>query len=468
MTDEKTPDILILMMDSARFGKLSCYGYPRKTTPNIDKIAKEGTLFLSAYTQGPWTLPSHTSLFTGLYPFEHGRCIGSGDKNLEIENDMLTLPELLSKKGYVTAGFSSNPWVGKLTDLDRRFDDYVEDTLKVLKGYLKIKGFIPKLVGKNKFLFKFIAKIAANNIFFNRFYVNHNKMSKIFSDSLCDWMKRNEGNKRFAFVNFMNCHYPYYPPRSFLKKFRKGGLNLREMNEKYKKSASGKLSPELSEDINDSYDANLRYLDYQIGKIYDFLKEEGRLDDTILIITSDHGVNLGEYDSNEYKMQYITDTNTHIPLIVRYPPFFKPKKMSKNVQLMDIFYTISQIVGFDNPNTPEKRESLQDKINNGKEYVSYCEVYLPYTGPSEDRDLVRSVTKGKFKLISSEKEGKILVDKERDPQEKKDFSNENKEVYEELNAALIGILSSDTKKGDEEDKKMEDEAKRRLANLGYF
>ena len=86
----KLPNILLLMLDSARVDKLSCYGYDRKTTPNIDNLSKDGTLFTNTITQAPWTLPSHISLFTGLYPTEHKKTTGFDLSNLSLSKEIKT------------------------------------------------------------------------------------------------------------------------------------------------------------------------------------------------------------------------------------------------------------------------------------------------------------------------------------------------------------------------------------------
>ena len=114
------PNVLLIVMDTQRADNLSCYGYDKKTTPNIDKLASEGVLFLNNIIPGVWTLPSHASLFTGRYVSGHG-----ADAHCErLMNDFPTFAELLGKLGYVSVGFSNNGWVSRRTGLARGFSEY--------------------------------------------------------------------------------------------------------------------------------------------------------------------------------------------------------------------------------------------------------------------------------------------------------------------------------------------------------
>jgi arylsulfatase A-like enzyme len=114
------PHIVLILMDTQRADNISCYGYSKKTTPNIDKIADEGAIFFNNITPGVWILPSHASLFTGRYVSGHG-----SDANCEVlPVEFPTMAEILGKLGYQTVGFSNNGWVSRKTGIARGFQEF--------------------------------------------------------------------------------------------------------------------------------------------------------------------------------------------------------------------------------------------------------------------------------------------------------------------------------------------------------
>ena len=102
------PNVLLIVLDTTRADRISSFGYERQTTPNLDGFAEEGILFENCTTPGPWTLPSHASLFTGLYARDHKTTC---EPPRRLAERMTTLAEVLSQNGYRTAGFSNNPWL---------------------------------------------------------------------------------------------------------------------------------------------------------------------------------------------------------------------------------------------------------------------------------------------------------------------------------------------------------------------
>ena len=116
------PNVLLIIMDTTRADRLSNYGYGRLTTPNLIKIAEEGILFEQARTVAPWTLPSHASIFTGLYPSQHG----TDRDRPQLGNHLTTMAEFFRSNGYQTAGFSNNPWISRALHFDQGFDFFEE------------------------------------------------------------------------------------------------------------------------------------------------------------------------------------------------------------------------------------------------------------------------------------------------------------------------------------------------------
>ena len=134
------PNILLIMMDATRPDRLSCYGYQRPTTPNIDRIAAEGVLYEQAFSPEVWTLPVMSSVFTGLTPREHGVTF----QHHRLAAHHVTLAGLLAKQGYVSWGTSSNAWISRATGLDRGFSEFWEP-YRLLRG-----AALPKLGRETK------------------------------------------------------------------------------------------------------------------------------------------------------------------------------------------------------------------------------------------------------------------------------------------------------------------------------
>jgi len=124
------PNIFLAVMDTVRPDHISCYGYTRKTTPNIDKIAQEGVLFENAFSVAPWSLPAHASMFTGMYPSQH-EVLG---RNLYLDEKVPTIAEIFSSQGYETLGICRNHWVSSQTGLHRGFKRFLSS---LSPGYLE-------------------------------------------------------------------------------------------------------------------------------------------------------------------------------------------------------------------------------------------------------------------------------------------------------------------------------------------
>jgi arylsulfatase A-like enzyme len=367
---------------------LSCYGYTKNTTPNIDKIASEGTLYKNAISASPWTLPSHASIFTGLYPSEHN----THSKHGFLDSEYPTLTENLTRLGYTTAGFSNNPYVSAFYGLSRGFNEFElihSDKRLFTNNSLDIHSFVKNnnYKGIKKYLKLIIAIFQEGNPLKNIFNILYIKFqgtkikhflgdddAGITNKKIKSWIKKNHNNTPFfIFVNYMECHVPYSPPF----KYRKNKLTFwRDL--KINQDSNGynfkqfELSDEEFKILESLYDAEQEYLDHKIGEIYKFLIEEGILEDTILIITSDHGENIGDHGLFGHIL-CVYDTVVHVPLIIRYPKRFPvAKRVKQRVQSHDIFKTIMDII--DKNNNIEGYSLLPESIENNPERIVISEL----------------------------------------------------------------------------------------------
>ncbi len=438
------PNYLIIISDCTRPDKMSCYGYERNTTPNVDEVAKEGTVYTNAYTQGVWTLPTHCSLFTGLYPSEHGLLAANEELDIQLDKGIPTLAEQLRELGYVTAGISNNPWVGYLSGMNRGFDFFMESD-GTIKDELGLELEIPLTISltnkiqsvSNSFFFKLLIPYLVKRPLFTQFSVDVARRVVDHANKV--------GKNFFIFMNLMDTHQPYYPPKEVLSKIA-GGYGLGSSvytNYKIRKYYNGE-NIEVKNVLNDYYDASLRYQDEQLGGLFSHLRESDKMDDTAIFFTSDHGKNLGEYGVSE-QLNFLKDNILRIPLIVRYPERFPAGEDSSYVQLIDINYTIREMMG--ESKVHEKDNTLLD---DGK--VAYVEAELPFNIMEEkssvEKDKVMGVVTKEGKLIESQREGLLYSAKTSLDEEKFSSADSSHRLYE----LLDGYKRSLSKSGKEKER----------------
>ncbi len=310
--DDAPLNVLILLLDTTRADRLSAYGYARELTPAIDRLASEGVLFSRFYSNSSWTLPAHASLFTGLYPVAHR----ATQETLELGNDPPTMAEIFTQAGYATFASSSNGVVNQGSGLARGFEEFVE-------------VFRPKVRDRYK---KW--RRHANNVALERF-LDEGRGEQPF----------------FAFLNYIDAHLPYQPPKRFRRRWVRNEFDSDEveaatwlgMKSHYLLPAG--LSKRQLEILSDLYDAEIAYLDDQIGHVVEMLDERGLLDETLIILTADHGENLGEHGHLAHVFS-VYNTLLHIPLIVRFPDGARAATVRSDVaQLVDLFPTVLRQAG---------------------------------------------------------------------------------------------------------------------------
>lgn len=308
------PNILLVVVDTARADRFSFAGYARQTSPEIAILASEGTIYERAYTPAPWTLPAHASLFTGLFPSSHAADSG----HLRLDEEFRTLAERLHDAGYRTQGYAANPWVGRQYGLAQGFDTY-EEIWKEGRGGEEDAG------------------AAALNARVERFL---------------DWRAGNADARRqpfFIFVNYLEPHLPYSPPEPFRSRFLSAGADraaverLRHFKHpdevRYVLGLGGPSKDDLSI-LSELYDGEIAYIDGRVGDLARFLRQKGLLDDTFLVVTSDHGEAIGDHGFLDHKMSVFEEL-LRIPLVVRHPGTVQAGgRIQEPVMLQDLYPTL--------------------------------------------------------------------------------------------------------------------------------
>ncbi|MCK5737773.1 sulfatase [bacterium] len=455
------PNVMFIVIDAARADRFSCYGNKNQTSPRIDQIAKEGVLFENAISAAGWTLPSHTSMFTGMHVSRHG----AHNENHKLEEDLPLLPVELKKAGYQTAGFCRNDWVSAATGLDKGFD-YFDNVIyeKTRHKWRRMLNYF-HIRGKDSWGFEINRQVKK-------------------------WLKRKDDKKPFfMFVHYDELHLPYNIPKNFNTKFLPAGMTYEEailVNQDPKSYYAGvtAMSKSDMETSKALYDCALAYQDSLVGDLYDYLQKTGGLDNTIFIITSDHGESLGDHGHfDHYYVLY--DCLLKVPLVLRYPGVFEGGRHDESlVQTLDIFPTIRDMVELMNPALDDMQGLPLPPLTKAEDIREYTisERYQDLAGLKEtfpkvdlshlekfEKDRKIAIRAAKYKLIQSEFFQSEFFDLETDPGETENLIDKQPELVAEFRqkiedwrksfkAADIGGASADF------DEKMKD----RLKSLGYL
>jgi len=349
------PNIILIIMDSVGAKRCSAYGHYRETTPGLARIAAEGLLYRHCFAPAPWTLPSHVSLFSGLYPAQHG-CINAEG---EFPGNYYVLPKILQQAGYRTLGISSNLAISRRYNFHTGFDYFLEmetlfntdrhqelrqsirSRMDSLRGNLDEVRLIFQTAFENKY-YSYPFKHLVDRIY-RQYWGNILKKSYHATErSLClakKFIKQNRRGPFFIFINFMECHVTYNPPPRF-----RNALTMGEKED----------TP-----LQLLYEQEIAYLDDRLFNLYTFIEHLGLKDDTMFIVTADHGEGFGEH-GHQGHFFCIYNEQIHIPLIIKYPAALNLTGESTHlVQLHDLFATLLEITGAPLP-APESSRSLLD------------------------------------------------------------------------------------------------------------
>ncbi len=449
------PNIVIIVMDTARQDRLSTYGYDRDTSPNLTELAERSRIYYNAYSTSGWTIPAHASLFTGLYPIVHK----ATQEDWKLGNRFTTIAEVLANEEYETIGIVGNGMLRRGSLFNQGFSKYYETWKKPHKSAgMKEDGTV------------------------------EHPVYALFQDTLTN---RNRENPFFVFINFIEPHSPYNSSRQFYDHFISDPSMTIESN-MWPRHLLGTKIHSMAElqHLNELYDAEILYCDYLVGKIIDSLKEEGLWDQTIFIVTSDHGENIGDHDMMDHVFS-LYETTTKIPLIIHYPKLFTPgTKDSSFAQLTDIFPTLLEIIGIDkNKHRSQGRNLLEKDVRD--EPVLLTEYYYPNQalsaiGHAKENPMldkfkrrIRSITFNDMKLIWGSDGRHELYDLANDPEETENLidNGAHSALMEEMLTRLQHVVNSYAKdvgiySNSQEDlgikkEKLDEETLRELRSLGY-
>jgi arylsulfatase A-like enzyme len=329
---EGAPNVLLLILDTVRAKSLGLYGYERATTPHLSAFARNGLVFERAVATAPWTLPSHASVFTGRFPHQL-----SADWEEPLDDAHATLAEVLGSSGYQTAGFVANLLYGSYVHgLSRGFVHYEDYPVSV--GQTVLSSSLGRaLAGTTTF-----HRLLGYEDLLNR------KPAGVIVDAFLDWIDGREERPYFAFLNLFDAHEPYLPPPPFDTLFGPTGPRplSREVSLKRdtraRRPAKWIMTPEEFQIELNAYDGAIAYLDSELGRLFETLEARGELDNTLVVVTSDHGEQHGEHRLFGH-LNSLYAPLLHVPLLIA-GPGVPVGRLEGTVSLRDLPATILDLV----------------------------------------------------------------------------------------------------------------------------
>lgn len=420
--------IIIITLDAVRPDHLGAYGYSRDISPNIDRLARQGIVFLNAYANAPWTKPSVASLFSSHHPNIH-RTV---DRNHSLPEQVKTMAEMLKEKGFFT-GFlnGGNPLIHEFR-FDQGFDFYeYRDSL----DSAEVVRSLPSLLSEAR------------------------------------------GKRLFAYIHLMDTHLPYHlhdgnrelaarAPRNY-----RPGEFLRE--DVWKATASGELTEEEKTHLTALYDEQTRYSDRTVGELTAALEAAGFLERSLLILTSDHGEELWDHNNYEHAHSLYEEV-LRVPLIM-VSEHLAPARLKSRVRLVDILPSVMELVspGFKGDGIAGRSVWRYLKKDNGKLPVfaagtlhgdeKFCLIRDDWKVILNTKDMTTNRPLIGFRAEDTAE----LYDLKTDPGERRNLREEKPKVLGEMLrelSALINVESPIQARG----KILDEKTAERLKSLGYL
>jgi arylsulfatase A-like enzyme len=317
------PNVLLIVLDTVRAWSLGIYGYPRATTPELVRWMSDGTRFQTVLSTAPWTLPSHATLFTGRYPHE----LSAGWLS-PLDGAQPTLAEVLSARGYASAGFVANTtYCSYESGLARGFGHF--EDYPVSLPQLMFSSSLGKYLAGSRFTRRKLLRVSADDI-------NHRVLG---------WLDRRPSDRPFfVFLNYLDTHNPYQPPAPYDTLFSDAGAE-RYLEAIREDTPARMWTPEARRAAVDKYDESLAYLDATLGRLFAELKQRGLWDNTVVIVTSDHGEEFGEHNVF-FHGNSLYRPALDVPLLVRFPGRVPAGRLvTTPVSLKDLAATVVDLSG---------------------------------------------------------------------------------------------------------------------------
>lgn len=442
------PNVVLISVDTLRADHLPTYGYFRATAPKLDRLADEGIVFGNAFTVMSHTLPAHVSLMTGVHPLRHG-VLTNRDR---YAGTFPTLAERLADAGYATAGFVTGFPLHSDSGLARGFDLY-RDTGRSGDG----------LVGK-------IAGSVANQ-------------------RVEEWLAANR-RPFFLFLHYFDVHDPYERPTELELPFEVDtelrahmkALGIAEVELASTTPTPLRLDDRPLDDLAtavNAYDNQIFHVDWLIDRLRQLLRERGLLDDTLLIVTSDHGEGLGQHGYYSHGL-HLYEEQLRIPLVMSFPGSgWKPARIDAAVSLLDVLPTLLELVDLPAEPTLDGRSLLADirepdAESSAKRWLlaqrrNFSKRALAVRGRFASREGLFALRgDSPLKYLRTSDGSEELYDLRRDPLERENLARVRSEDVSRLRAVLEGRRDQYRAIAGTSEQRTDEDTLKALRSLGYI
>jgi arylsulfatase A-like enzyme len=355
-------NLIVISLDTLRSDRLGAYGHGRATSPSFDALAARGALFTRAVSESPWTLPAHATLFTGLHPLRHGVL----QKDHKLGAPLLLLPEILAQAGFATFAFTGGGFVLPTRGFDQGFESF--------------KAHMGSRTARKEGIGRWIAPA----------------LSAIDGAG---------GRRFFGFLHGYATHCPYTPPEPFAGTFRDPAAEPLALaglcQEDFAKLAP---TPGQVRSVADGYDDCVRWMDEELGELVRQLERNGLLDDTLLVVLSDHGEELSEHGT-------IGHGHSLRPELLRVPllfvgPGIAPARLDDEAALADVLPTVLELLGLEAPQGLDGRSLAARLRGAGAREDSGRLAYAEFA-PSEARAPLEAWIEGDLQLVRDTQSGAL-------------------------------------------------------------
>lgn len=437
---ESRPNVVVVVLDTVRLDYTGPGGTSDLLTPALDGLAADGTVFTRAWSNAPWTVPSHASMFTGLLPSSH-KCTG---RNFTFLSPEPTFAELLGESGYQTVAFFSNPWLSdRLTGMLRGFEErHVES-------------------GRGTEILTTTDQGGARTV-----------------ANVSDWLNDRSDERPFLmFINLLEPHLPYHPPadyrRSRLSDIPRDYAVTTDMAHELN---AGLLDPDDVdfERVGRLYGGDVNTADRYLGEMLRLLQDHGLYDDTVIVVTSDHGENLGDHGYMDHQFGVYASL-IDVPLVVRAPGLLSPGVREDPAMLTDVYDTVLDVAGIETgPATPHSRSLLGEPAGAARPQIAeYSGAnpelvrHLKYLNPTHDTSrqevAFAKVRVDSIELTVGSDGSERLYDLKNDPGRALDLAPANRAIA----GALFELLPA-VRHADGVEVEIDEETREWLRSLGYI
>jgi arylsulfatase A-like enzyme len=450
------PNVLMIVMDTVRPDHLSLYGYPLHTTPHLEQLARDSMVYTRAIAPSDMTLSTHASLFTGMYPSWHQAHCQPPEATYghPLSPNTATLAEILAGHGYTTLGAAGNLYLRADFGLQRGFRVF------------RIPRPVPVLGSEGWYLLRRSMRrelsLVTDTAQFDRLFSRSEDVNKeLFS------LPELNRAPLFMFLNYMDAHFPYLPPAPFDRRFpgKMRRLTQTDLEADQQVVIHGRPMPAADhQHLLSQYDGGIAYIDAQVGEVVDWLKQRGAYDNTLIVVTTDHGEAFGEKNLVVHGNSAYQNL-VRAALIVKYPKSSQTGVVDAPVSLTDVEPTILTALGYPTPKGVQGLNLLAPAATAPRQIYTEsfpCPVLHPLSCP--DGCLTRAAFSWPYKYIASSDGKRELYDLAKDPNETRNLLPG--EPATKLQAELSSWIRTMPALKREE-LKLNPESLKRLKSLGY-